>query len=735
MNICIVTRADLRPTNHGAAVKIVETARSFAVLGHRAFITTSDRDTYLHVNADAEFEYRAFPSRYRAMEEWPLIGRGESIAERLCKWVGYPIEEYFLYSAQFDPAWLIRLIAVGLVEKVDVFQAEFPGYGVVAHLASRIVGRLRKAAVQSSIVQHNVEWARLMAYGHSVGRIRQMEKRALQMVDDVIAVSQEDKNLMIDMGISSNSITVIPHGVDFDGIQRGMHRRSELRKYWKVDGKTVVFFHGTLHYAPNTEAVRFIAERLLPLIEREPDLDSIQFVITGLNPPKYYSHPRIVFTDAVDDLAGHVHMADIFLCPLFDGGGTRLKLLEYMAVGRPIITTRKGAEGIPDLGQFTYAETEMEMFAALKAIVQETTKDATRKRLAQRLSWKNVGGCYLDLYQTPETHRGQDLFADLLTRPMDLPAVESEFLPKYSPVKERTMLLLINRGCNLTCSFCDLWDNPQNMAVEQLWSVLDDAQSIGTKVLVITGGEPFLHPELSRVIAEARSRGLAVNITTNGLLLKRHWGWLKDSGVSSLSFSLDGIGDVHDNLRGQQGAYERTVKAIRLVRSESDIPCSVYCTVTNQNVHQLWELYQVCTTLGVTLDFWPVNDAPDLYITSEEHKALWSHQVNAIINDNPAYANRRSFYTDSLRYHGGDNIENIRCLGFVEQYGVTYEGAFLPCCVWNGKGLVKGNVFETPLRTLWHSETIHRCRQDMVEQGCAVGCFNHSLYEYRNATT
>ena len=90
-----------------------------------------------------------------------------------------------------------------------------------------------------------------------------------------------------------------------------------------------------MHYAPNTDAVRFIAEKLIPLLEREPDLETVQFVITGLNPPRYYAHPRITFTDVVDDLSGHLNMADIFLCPLFDGGGTRLKLLEYLAVGRP----------------------------------------------------------------------------------------------------------------------------------------------------------------------------------------------------------------------------------------------------------------------------------------------------------------------------------------------------------------------------------------------------------------
>ncbi len=735
MNICIVTRPDLFPTNHGAAVKIVETARAFATLGHGAFVVTQDRNAYTCIDCFGE-ERRSYPSRFRAMEEWPILSHGERFAQRMCRWVGYPIEEYFLYAAQFDMSWLVRLIAVGLVEHIDVYQAEFPGFGPVAHLASRILSKIRKTVVRSSIVQHNVEWARLQAYGHETSRIRKLETLALRLVDDVIAVSQEDKGMMVEMGVASSQISTIPHGVNALEIQRASSRRVKWRRHWKVEDRIVVFFHGTLHYAPNTDAVRFIAESLIPLIEADSTLDSIQFVITGLNPPKYYTHPRIVFTDAVEDLAGHLNMADVFVCPLFDGGGTRLKLIEYLAVGKPILTTRKGAEGIPNLGQFVYVETASDIVKGLKRLADDGIQVSTERRnLAQKLAWKHVGQCYIDLYQQPDKHRGQNFFDSLLSAEIHPTRIESEFLPEYTPVKDRTMLLLVNRGCNLTCSFCDLWDRPENMDADKLWPILDDAVAIDTKILVITGGEPLLHPDLASIIAQAIKRGLVVNITTNGLLLKRHWGWLKDSGVSSLSFSLDGIGDVHDELRGQKGAYARTIKAIELVRSESAIPCSVYCTVTNKNVHQLWDLYLVCKRLGVTLDFWPVNDAPELYLTTDEHKVLWSEQVNAIIEDDQDYAGRRSFYEDSLRYHAQQSIENIRCLGFVEQYGITYKGEFLPCCVWNGKGLVKGNVFESSLKTLWHSEQIHQCRKEMVDSGCAVGCFNHSLYEYRNAVS
>ena len=66
----------------------------------------------------------------------------------------------------------------------------------------------------SSIVQHNVEWDRLEEFGHKVSRIRLMELRALKMVDEVIAVSGDDRRRMVAAGIEEHKITVVPHGVD-----------------------------------------------------------------------------------------------------------------------------------------------------------------------------------------------------------------------------------------------------------------------------------------------------------------------------------------------------------------------------------------------------------------------------------------------------------------------------------------------------------------------------------------
>ena len=120
---------------------------------------------------------------------------------------------------------------------------------------------------------------------------------------------------MLEMGIEPNKISIVPHGVNGQEIRVAKSRRDYWREQYSLQNKVVIFFHGTLHYGPNTDAVRFIATELLPKLDG-PEFNDLVFVIVGLNPPLYYQHPKIVFTDVVDDLSGHLQMADIFICPL-----------------------------------------------------------------------------------------------------------------------------------------------------------------------------------------------------------------------------------------------------------------------------------------------------------------------------------------------------------------------------------------------------------------------------------
>jgi len=742
VRICIVTRGDLLPANHGAAVKIVRTAEYLSLQGATVFAVTDDRDTYLRWDDGVRSRVRYSP-RFRAAQEWPGMNRAGRLAESICARVGYPSEETFLYRPQFDPQWWARVLYVGRRETIDVFQAEFPGYGVPCWLAARAL------EVKSSIVQHNVEWDRLMDVSglsaEQVQRARACELFALERVDEIIAVSADDKRRMVEAGVEAGRVTVIPHGVDTETYREP--RGLEVRFSYGVDAETpLLFFHGTLHYWPNTQAVAFIAEELLPrIVDRLP---GVRVMIAGMNPPTYYSHPAITFTGPVTDLAGHIAAADLTLCPVFSGGGTRMKLLEYFAAGKACVSATKGAEGIrytpgrelavaDDADRFADEVVRLSLDPSARAAM-----GAAARRFALHYDWTAVTRAYLDLYEG--RGRGRDYNEDVLPRLSEPPpealappaerreGVEAH-LPLREPSKPLTLLLLINRGCNLRCTFCDLWDRAQNMPYEQVLALLDEAQAIGTKVLVITGGEPLIHPRIFDVVAEAKRRGMGVNITTNGTLVERNWDALVASGVSSLSISVDGLEATHEALRGQLGCFGKSVAAIRRIKAETDIGLSIYFTVTNQNVHELIPVYEMSRELGTRFDFWPVNDAPDLYLISEAHQRLYREGVAHIGGRDPEVAARRHYYEMGLRYHEGEGGP-VRCLGLVDQYGVTYEGELLPCCVWGADGIAVGNVFEVPLRELWAAPEVQASREGMYSGGCDAGCFNHSLYEFTRST-
>ena len=728
MRVCIVTRGDLLPAHHGAAVKIVRTAEHLArQSGQPCFLVTDDRDHAWRTDGDGLVAV-PYPPRVRAAEEWPPIpamGRG---AERLLARLGYPTEELFLYRALLDPAFWGRALWVGLAHDIDVFQAEFPGYGLAAALAARALSLRRGKKVQSAVVQHNVEWDRLAEFGHDVRFIRPIEQAVLRLVDHVIAVSRDDQQRMAQAGLPAHHQSVIPHGVDLLPFRLG--QPMGVRDRYGLDpAAPLLIFHGTLHYWPNTEAVRFIAEQLLPrLVPRWP---ALRVLICGMSPPRYYAHPAIVFTGPVDDLAAHIAAADLALCPVMAGGGTRMKLLEYMAAGKAIVSTAKGAEGIPYTGgvNIEIADGADAFAASVSSLLADPARRSAlgegAARFAQAYDWSRVARAYLHLYGGAP--RGQDWSPQLPSLAPLVPMVDGH-LPPRRPSKPLTLLLLVNRGCNLRCSFCDLWEDHVHMPIDRALALLDEAVAIGVKTLVLTGGEPFLHPGLFTLVRAAKDRGLGVNITTNGTRIEARWDELVSSGVDSLSFSLDGLAETHDRLRGQPGAWRRTLRGLDAVRAWGGAATSVYFTANRENIGVLVAVADLARDRGAAFDFWPVNDAPDLAFRGPDDDAAWLGAVATLAARDRGVAEKSAYYAEALPYHRGER-SRFRCLGFVDQLGVKYTGDLIPCCVWGGEGLTVGNVFETPLRQLWWSPKVQQFRERLYHQGCAAGCFNHSLYE------
>lgn len=171
-------------------------------------------------------------------------------------------------------------------------------------------------------------------------RYRSDERAICRHMDLILAASARDRDTM--QGWSDTpDCCVVPNGVDSD--------------YFALSGNTPVreqpgsiVFTGSMHYAPNAEAMLSFTATTWPLIRQQvPDAT---LTIVGPKPPpeilKLGSLPNVTVAGFVPDLRPYLSAAQVVVAPLHIGGGTRLKILEAMAMERAIVSTSVGCEGL-----------------------------------------------------------------------------------------------------------------------------------------------------------------------------------------------------------------------------------------------------------------------------------------------------------------------------------------------------------------------------------------------------
>jgi len=149
----------------------------------------------------------------------------------------------------------------------------------------------------------------------------------------------------------------------------------------------------------------------------------------------------------------------------------------------------------------------------------------------------------------------------------------------------------LTRTCNLRCVHC--YANAANkrfdqeLTTDECFEVIDELAEYGVPAILFSGGEPLMRKDVLWLIGYARKKGLRAVLSTNGTRLTRDVvERLKEAGVSYVGVSLDGIGRLHDELRGRKGAFEASVKGIRnCVRA--GVKVGIRFTANKLNVHHL----------------------------------------------------------------------------------------------------------------------------------------------------
>jgi len=307
------------------------------------------------------------------------------------------------------PAMQRALDRVLRAERFDLVNLEFSFLGECNLCQAPRNERLPRLVVAS----HNIDYELARQYardGRSLAhrlyagvnwrKLRREELGTYRDADGVYLCSAEDERRLLDE-IPGARTAVIPNAADVD--------------YYKPrptdpppDGRTVLFF-GLLSYAPNVDGVMHFVQKIWPrVVEAHPEA---RFKIIGGRPPRslqLLAGPRVELTGFVPDLRPHLAAAAAVVVPLRLGGGTRLKVVEAMAMGKAIVSTALGSEGIEAIpGRDLLIEDQPEAFAdALNRLFDDPELAArigqsARSLAVERYSWSGAAraleGFYRDI--------------------------------------------------------------------------------------------------------------------------------------------------------------------------------------------------------------------------------------------------------------------------------------------------------------------------------------------------
>ena len=274
-----------------------------------------------------------------------------------------------------------RLAEVLDKEQFDVVQLE------VLFMAPYVETIRQHSKAMIVLRAHNVEhkiWERIAKdtksplkrwyINHLAKTLKEFELNALETVDGVAAITRKDAAFF--RKYCSKPVIDIPFGV----------YPEQFDPKYEIEGKPKFYHIGSMNWMPNEEGIRWFVDEVLPkTVEKVPDF---VYHLAGRSMPEWLTsmkNPHVDVVGEVPDAKEFVTNHDIAIVPLLSGSGIRIKIIESMALGKTVITTRVGAEGIlyDEEVNIIIAENKAKMVEAIRSL-NENPETAVRIGQAAR---------------------------------------------------------------------------------------------------------------------------------------------------------------------------------------------------------------------------------------------------------------------------------------------------------------------------------------------------------------
>lgn len=233
-----------------------------------------------------------------------------------------------------------------------------------------------------------LEWPKLQSYELDICR----------RSDLVLTVSEEDRSTLCSLEPSLNNVHPVPIGVDVDFFQL-------IERQPKEPNMVSI---ATMYWPPNVDSMLYFHNDILPIVRKR--VPNSILTIAGQRPvasiQALASTPGVRVTGYVDDTREIARDCGVFIVPLRSGSGVRVKLLNAMAMGLPIVSTSVGAEGLDVVSgeHLLIADTAREFADAVVRLLEQPQAAAemganARKLVCAKYSWEKIGAELLDTYQ------------------------------------------------------------------------------------------------------------------------------------------------------------------------------------------------------------------------------------------------------------------------------------------------------------------------------------------------
>lgn len=300
----------------------------------------------------------------------------------------------------------------------------------------------------------------------------------------------------------------------------------------------------------------------------------------------------------------------------------------------------------------------------------------------------------------------------------------------------RSLFLEITPFCNEHClhcgSRCGDIDVSGMLTKEEIFKVLDEFKrdfDVKKTRLCVTGGEPLLRPEFFEIMEYAHSLGIQWGMTSNGTLITKEVARkLKDSGLRTVSISVDGLKDNHEWFRQSPGCYEKTIEGIKNLIEAGISHVQITSVIYHKNINELPKMYKEFQKVGVrswrVINIEPIGrakDNADLMLSVDEYKKLFK-----FIRDN-RFKNEMEVCYGCSHYLGVEMEAEVRkwyflCNAGVYTASIMYNGDIGGCLdIERRPELIQGNVRNDGIKETWENK-FENFRNDYRKTGKCADC-------------